>query len=675
MITKLLGWWFMMLMLCVCLSSEAQDTLVADSLQEVVVSALRDEPVRKTSVHIEPLSLDETKNTAVFNLTDALTDVPGVRQFATGPAVSKPVIRGLYGNRILVLISGMRFDNQQWQDEHGLGLSDIGLSRIEVIKGPLSILHGSEAVGGVLNLIPERKANAGSSTLDAGVRIQSNTLGPLAQVGYKVNHGNWWWGLRAGAESHADYSDGKNERVLNSRFNGLYGMAHFGFVRKNWLSENHYNFSYNRFGFIFSDLETFIEPDDRWSREMIGPHHIVQLHILSSENTIQLSNSTLKVNVGLQSNFRSEDEGGNKLSLQMHLLSALATVRWTKPLSKRTTLIVANNSSLEQNTNYGRRKIVPDAWMRESSLSGYLRHTFSQFIVEYGAGAGVRSIETLLTPSVNSEEKEIAPFSQERYFANGMAGISWNPSSHWNVKLNSASGVRAPNLAELSSNGLHEGIYTYEIGDPKMDNEQNVNTDIAISRSGKQINMTVSAFYNAFKDYIYLQPTGGEWYGFPVFEFVQSDATLQGGEAGVFYRPRWFQRIEFGAEYSGLVGRLNSGQFLPYMPAQQVKPSIEYTWPMSQSGLSGSVFTEAQLVMAQRLTASREGATPGYEVLNAGINLKWKKNSTVYNLSVTGKNLLNEAYYDHLSRLKNYGILNLGRNVVVQLKIKFNGKV
>lgn len=668
-------WWCVLVCVIVCLTAHTQDTVMTDSLGEVVVSALREEPLRQTSIHVQPLSLEGTEHTSGLNVTDAVSQLPGVTQLSTGPGISKPVIRGLYGNRILVLISGMRFDNQQWQDEHGLGLTDIGLSRIEVIKGPLSILHGSEAVGGVVNLVPERKALAGERIIDVGLRWSGNTLGPLVHAGVKANRGHWWWGVRAGSESHADYTDGKGDRVLNSRFEGTYAMANFGFVKKRWLSENRYSFSYNRFGFIFSDLGSFLKPDNRWSREMIGPHHIVQLHLASSENTFQLPASTLKVNLGGQHNFRAEDEGGDKLSLQMQLLSGLATVRWNKPLGDRTTLILANNSSLEQNTNYGGRRIVPDAKIRESSLSVYLRHKLSRLVIEYGAGSGWRGITTQPTPGVNTGEKVIDPFSQDRTFANGMAGVSWNPTPAWNVKLNSATGVRAPNLAELSSNGLHEGVYTYELGDPGLENEQNLMTDLTVLRERRQVRFSVSTFYNAFRNYIYLKPTSREWFGFPVYEFVQANASLTGGEVVLLYRPAWFERIEIGASYAGLVGRLHSGEYLPYMPAQQVKPSTSYRLGRSGSRFSGSVFTDVCMVVAQLLTAPQEQNTPAYALWNAGVSAQWNTKAHAYELALTGKNLLNEAYYDHLSRLKTFGILNPGRSLVLQFNIKFNQKL
>ena len=112
-----------------------------------------------------------------FNLSDALAKLPGVNQLTTGVGISKPVIRGLYGNRVLAIISGLRFDNQQWQDEHGLGLTDMGVDRVEIIKGPASVLYGSDAMGGVLNVIEEKPAAVGAIARDLNAQLFSTTYG------------------------------------------------------------------------------------------------------------------------------------------------------------------------------------------------------------------------------------------------------------------------------------------------------------------------------------------------------------------------------------------------------------------------------------------------------------------------------------------------------------------
>src|SRR4030095_9593889 len=153
-----------------------------------------------------------------FNLSDGLAKLPGVSQLTTGVGISKPVIRGLYGNRVLAILSGLRFDNQQWQDEHGLGLNDMGIDRVEVIKGPSSLLYGSEAIGGALNIIEEAPAKPHTTVADVNTRFFSNTLGIFTDVGFKGASITSNWGIRAGINSQADYTDGDGNRILNSRF-------------------------------------------------------------------------------------------------------------------------------------------------------------------------------------------------------------------------------------------------------------------------------------------------------------------------------------------------------------------------------------------------------------------------------------------------------------------------
>lgn len=645
----------------------------ANILKEVTVSTYQYDAINKTSIHIEPLSVDQLDQTGAFGLSDGLATIPGVAQLSTGIGISKPVIRGLYGNRILVLLSGLRFDNQQWQDEHGLGLSDLGISKLELIKGPLSLLYGTEAIGGVINIIEERPPTVGFSESEIKSNFHSNTLGGGINFGYRANYGKYWIRLRGGYTNHCDYSDGNNQRVLNSRFNSQNMKISLGFQKNKWTSENHYFFSNSRFGFIFSDISHFMDPDARWSRSMAGPHHIVLLNTFSSVNRITLRNSILKLHAGAQSNYRAEDEGGGELSLKMLLLTGQYALKWEKYFNPKLLFVLANNSSIENNTNYGKRKIVPDAKTIESSISGYLKYTHKKVILEYGIGGGYRHITTLLTPTVNTSEKEIDPFSQDRTFVNTMGGVSLLPAKNWNVKINGSTGVRAPNLAELSSNGLHEGIYTYEIGDPSMKNERNINLDLGIYHTGDVIGFSLSGFYNYFFNYIYLQPTEEEWYGFPIHKFVQYNARIYGGEGTAYFQPIQLDGLKISASYAMLVGQLDNGDYLPYMPANKLTSEVRYTRSKKQS--QWYVFSNVNLVMSQTLTNPYEWSTPQYLLWNGGVGISWDKRHAQYSFNLIGNNLLNEAYYDHLSRFKNFGLLNIGRDISLQLKIKFKNQL
>lgn len=645
--------------------AQTVDSLSTILLEELTVTTYEQKLAEESTSMILSLSKDSLARYGNFNLTDLIALEPGVDVLSSGVGISKPVIRGLYGNRILVLLSGLKFDNQQWQDEHGMGLSDFGLKKVEIIKGPMSILYGTEAIGGVINLIEESKPAPNQSISDYGVRFHSNTLGGLAQAGYRKNNGNNWWRLRLGVENNGDYSDGDNARVLNSRFNGYYLKSTYGFSKPRWTSTNNFMSSFNKFGFVFNDVYTFIEPDNRWSRNLQQfPNHIVLLNILSSENTIKLRESRLLVNVRIQSNERMENEGGGKISLNMHLLTFQYLAKWEKQLSNKHKLIVSNLESFEKNLNYGSRKIVPNASMQESNLSLFLESYLDDgLILENGIGAGTKYIHTFSTPTVNDSEKEVDPFSKFAPYYTAFTGLTYFSTPAFQVKFNIANGVRVPNLAELSADGLHEGIYTYEIGDPSMQNEQSVAFNLYGHYQKKGLKLSISPFYNRFYNYIYLSPTDEEWFGFPVYRYQQQNAYQYGSEAQVSFQMGSFR---INTSYQWMIARTDSGHYLPFTPAQKIKPGIYYN--RTHKSTKYGLFTTATAALSQQRLAAEEIGTDGYFLLNVGGHLSL--NEGKYSLSVAANNLLNTTYYDHLSRYKYFGLNNIGRNITVNFTMQ-----
>lgn len=637
------------------------------ALREVVVSGFHETAGKSTSLNIQPYSLAKLEVYGPHNLSDALAHIPGIAQLSTGNAISKPVIRGLYGNRILILLSGLRFDNQQWQDEHGLGLSQIGIERVEVIKGPASLLYGTDALGGVVNVVEETPAFRPGHQSDASVRLSSNTLGLLTDLGFQKSRDKVWWRLRAGYENHGDYSDGRGKRVLNARNTGYYLRSGLGFRRKNWSQENTYNLSYNQYGFILEGLSDFFEADKRWSRAMAGPHHNVLLNILNSKNTFSLPNSTVKLHAGLQSNLRQEDEGGGQISLNMHLFSVLENLRWEKPLSRRLLLILNQQFTFENNTNYGGRIIIPDANLMEVNLAGYLRFFTPKIALEAGLSGNNKYIKTFVTRTLNQPGAAVEPFEINRPSMNGMLGVSYNPTERTNLKWNFSSGFRAPNLAELSSNGLHEGVFRYEIGDPKLRVEQNFNNDLTFDYHGRQFFVNVSGFYNQFRHYVYLAPTDEDFFGFDVFRYRQQNARLFGGEMSAAWQPLFLKTCQWKESIALTKGTLQDGGYLPFIPAYKLSSSIRWE---HQKGLR-KLYAEPEWVYVfdQNNPAVFETRTEGYALLNvmAGVAIPVSHANLEFTLS--GKNLLNTVYADHLSRLKYYGLYNPGVNVVLATKV------
>mgnify|MGYP000858164026 CR=1 FL=1 len=663
---------FTVLLLAVgCLDTWAQqpDTLTAPQpLQEVLITGIRDAAIRETAINLSALRREQIERTGAATLCDALAAMPGVSMLHTGPGIAKPVVRGLYGNRVLVLLSSLKFDNQQWQDEHGLGLSTVGIDRVELIKGPASVLYGSEAVGGVINIIEERPEPDLPHQGDVNLRLYSNTQGINGDAGLLGNTRTGWWRVRAGADSHTDYSDGKGDRVLNSRFGGFYLKGTLAFRNTRRQMVVNYSGSLSRFGFIVDDLVDFFDADARRSRSFAGPHHSVALNVLSVENTYWKQRGLIKVNAGLQSNLRREDEGGGAVSLNMHLLSLPYNAQWIRPINKYDELIVSITGSLEQNTNYGARIIVPDANMAEQGLSLFYRHRRGSIVLEGGLGAQDKFIQTLETRLLNTPDKELRPFKRNRASLNGLLGLAWNPSAQWSFKWNAATGFRAPNLAELSSNGLHEGIFHYEIGDPNLRNEQNLNAEMGLLHESRLITVNIAMWVNQFRNYVYLAPTGKDTLGFPLYRYRQDDARLYGAEIETtWHLSAW----HWTNAYTFVRGTRHDDAPLPFVQAPKWVSRLRWehsggkTWQKPWCTVAG------EYIFAQNRPAEYETATPPYFLLQAGLGAELHYGNNTIVLSLTGRNLLDRRYADHLSRLKAFNIYDMGRTVELSVRVPF----
>ncbi|MBA2611937.1 MAG: TonB-dependent receptor [Bacteroidetes bacterium] len=646
-------------------------------LNEIVVYGNQESKKSETANTIDVLDSKTMRELGALSLSDGIAKLPGVNQLSTGAGISKPVIRGLFGNRIQTVLLGMRFDNQQWQDEHGLGLTDIGVDRIEIIKGPTSLFYGSEAMGGVLNIINEKNAPVGKTQADVSTRFFSNTYGYAVDAGVKRSTQKMNWGIRLGNESHADYSDGNNNRVLNSRFGGNVGKAFLGFKHKRWINENNYLIAKNNFGFLMDAYQVFDVADDRLSRSFERPHHTVLINMFTSQNTFLLNASKLKVNLGFHSNNRQEQEGASGISLDMILNTYTGLINWTKNFNETTELVIGYQNQYQTNVNNGSRIIVPNANFFETSLFSYLKKRFKYAVMEGGIRYDHKSIETLSTGVLNSGSVynpgvNIIPALRNYNTVNGALGISIFDSKHLNIKLNGSSGYRGPNLAELSSNGLHEGSLRYELGNVNLKVEQNICTDVYAEYYNNNFTLFGGAYLNHFFNYIYLQPSNDDYLGFRIYNYIQKDATLQGAEGGIKIHPAKAKFLLIQSSYSGILGKTSDNEYLPFIPAQKINNEVKFRADKIGKLKSSFMAIGYTYVWAQNTPNQFETSTASYDLVNAslGTELRGAKSNLI--ISLAGNNLLNKAYYDHLSRFKYFGIYNIGRSISLNLKFQFN---
>lgn len=644
----------------------------AAELDPILVVGTQTELKDHSVTQVQSIDQHDLRSNGALSISDGVARLPGVTQLTTGAGISKPVIRGLYGNRIQSIVMGIRFDNQQWQDEHGLGLQDIGVSEVEVIKGPLALVYGSEAMGGVLNIIEEHPAPAHSTLGDFSFRGFSNTLGLAADAGIQHNNGKFYWRLRAGSESHADYLDGNNNVVWNSRFDGHVAKASLGWNLKNWSCQNNYLFSKSDFGFIMDTGNVFT--DNRYARNFDNPHHTVYINLFTSQNSFFFTNSILRVNFGGHLNRRMEDEGGSGVSLDMQLLTAFIHVQYEKPLNRFLRLLTGIQSQFQNNVNYGFRVIVPNANLFEASGYAYLKYESQQtdkrhLIAEGGLRYDLRHIETFTVYTQAIQAYYIPPVTQFYNVVNGSAGVSVPFGESFTLKVNTTSGYRTPNLAELQSNGVHEGTLRYEVGDPAMKIEQNICAEAALEYEHGGLRLSATTFSNYFRNYIYLVPTDEDWFGFRIYKFIQTDAVLQGAECSIEYSPEIISGFNFAANYSLIRATTGEGNYLPFIPADRLDGSVRYT--LNDHGKWKGIYFRAgvQYYFPQNRPAQFESSTADYGLADAGAGLtrSLQKNRSI-ELDLGCNNLLNKVYYDHLSRFKEFGIYNMGRNITLNFK-------
>ena len=232
-----------------------------------------------------------------------------------------------------------------------------------------------------------------------------------------------------------------------------------------------------------------------------------------------------------------------------------------------------------------------------------------------------------------------------------------------------ASGFRAPNLSELTSNGVHEGTNRFEIGNPNLNNEQNFQVDLALEWRGKHLEAFANAFYNSINDYIFISPTGEQIDGDPVFLYSQDNASIYGGEMGIHVHPHPLDWLHLESSYESLTGTRDSDKFLPLIPANSLTNTLRIEFKKGGLFFNKYAFIRLKNTFNKTEVSAFETRTPGYSLLGAGIGGSINAGNSEINISISGNNLTDKTYISHLSRLKVDEISNIGRNISISASL------
>ena len=484
---------------------------------------------RKAPIPVTLIRKSQLMENPSTNIIDAIAKQPGVSQISTGPAISKPVIRGLGYNRVVVVNDGMRQEGQQWGDEHGIEIDEASVSRVEILKGPASLIYGSDALAGVINFITNTPVAEGTLKGNIYSNYQTNN-GQLGLHGNIAGNQNGFnWNAYGSYKTAKDYRNKWDGRVLNSRFNERNFGGYIG-LNKSWGYSHLILSSLNQdVGLVEGDrddltgqflvnpespLERVATKEDLNSRDLFAPNQNVQHYKVMSDNNFRLGNSRFRLNLGYQNNLRKEfgnPEDLDETELSFDLKAATYNLQWRfrEITNWETTLGISG--MYQDNKNKGEEAIIPDYNLFD--IGGFV---YSQRDVQKTTiSAGLRFDNRSINGQQMMEGTEVKFGSFTRNFSNvtGSIGVSYHPSEKVNVKANFSRGFRAPTLSELAANGAHEGTNRYEYGTLDLKSERSLQGDLGIDLDYQHVSLSANLFYNRLNDFIFYRRLESAWGG------------------------------------------------------------------------------------------------------------------------------------------------------------------
>ncbi len=630
--------------------------------QEVIVSANRFSLQHENTVEIKSVKIANSDNLST-NLTDKLAYTPGVDIISKSPGIEKPVIRGLSNTNILFIDNGIRLENFQFSEDHPFMADEFGVDRVEVIKGPSSLLYGSDAVGGVIYTVREKPAMQNTISGDYNVMYFSNNTGLISNIGIKGANKKIHAGIRAGFNSQKDYFDGNDLQVPNSRYNQYSVKSNIGFSYKFGKTDVYYDLQKMMLGMTvppaISLVSDNIRKNKNWYQELSS-------NVFAVKNKFFAHKLMVDADFSYQSNNRrlqTSDLMPQFKMVDMTLNTIGYNLKSTYSFSEKYELISGVQGMYQTNKNTDAPvHIIPNSEIFDFSLYGLLTLNFTDALhFQAGMRYDFRNIQTEAEPNIPIVNKPYNNFSFS-------SGLNYQITDEFLVRANIASAHRTPNIAELTQNGPH-GIY-YEIGNSTMKTQVNYEPDISFHLHLNKLIFETSGFYNYITDYIYLQKTN-EFAdnGMQIYRYSQTNANIKGLEGGVKYMPVKF--IKLYANYSSLIAQKSEGENLPFIPQNKIRSEVKFS-AKKLLGFSKPYFSvKSTYAFKQSKFAPLESETPAYFLLNsaAGITYKFKKNTLDFKLAA--KNILNEKYIDHLSTLKDTGFLMPGRNIIFSVKYVF----
>ncbi|MBN1185253.1 MAG: TonB-dependent receptor [Bacteroidales bacterium] len=642
--------------------------------QEVIITGGKVSTQHENAIKIEQVKIETLDNSTEKNLLSKLAELPGIDAITKGNGIATPVIRGLSTSNIVVLNNGVRMENFQFSENHPYLLDASDISKIEIIKGPASLLYGSDAVGGVLNLIREHPAPVKSLHISCQSEFNSNDKGITNQVGIKTSRENYWGGINAYHTTSQDYTDGKGNMAPNSR-NTYYSMkVNSGIRSRNGIFIINYEYAKSTPGLTIPPAIELIENNSYKNKVW---YQNLDNHLFTSNNTLFFNKLKLDADISYQDNHRKLE--GSELSpahtmVDMHLQTLSYQLKTKYNFSDKSSAILAYQGLFQTNHNGpAPQHVLPDYTSNSNSIAGLWQYNFNARTF-YQAGFRYDYKDLDIPSQLTSDNAVDSIKGFNKWYSNisFSSGFTYKFSGSILFRANIASAYRTPTISELSQDGIHGD--RYEQGNANLVSQRNLEGDISLHYHSNKIKYEIAGFYNRIFDYIFLSPTADTTAdGIDIYRYLQNNSTIYGMESEIEWQPVTFLTIL--ANYSHIIAQQDGGYNLPFIPQDKIHGQIIVTKLYKGFLHELHVSLNPLFAFTQNNPHQFEDITESYFITNTYINTKLKYNHRIIECGLFIHNLFDNAYQDHLSTLKEVGYYNMGRNITIKLKVPLNFKV
>ncbi|MGQ9847629.1 MAG: TonB-dependent receptor, partial [Bacteroidales bacterium] len=699
------------------------------SLQEVVVIGNYSETRKKEeSLSIEIVNDEYLKKNIGGSLMSSLERLPGVSTIDIGSGQSKPVIRGLGFNRVVVVENNIKHEAQQWGADHGLEIDQYAVDNIEVIKGPASLMYGSDAIGGVIDMKNKKipAENSFGGTVDLTGKTNNDFLGTSVSL---YGRKNWFFAdVRATFLDYGDYKVPTDSVDIYSYRAALYKNhlrntagkeqnLHFSFgtIQKQFQSKFYLSNVNTKSGFFanahgLEPRNVDVNLHDKSNRDIQYPYQTVNHFKIINSSLYRWEKLKLEFDLGFQRNFRQEwsqyvqhgympatfpdslDFNPN-LERQFEKQVYSGNVNFHYQLTDKTQINLGLNSEYQNNQIDGRGFIIPE--YSQFNVGGFIfaKHNFSdKSLVQAGVRYDYGHIRTseyydwFRSPVVENGDTILKYLLRAANINRNFSNVTWSVGYNYNpgkcsYKFNLGKSFRMPIAKELAANGVNYHHFSYEVGNAQLSPEISYQLDAGFEYNTKRFAIGTTPFLNYFSNYIYLNPSSEHdrlyGNGNQVYYYTQSKVLRYGAELHTHYELLKFMQIGIIGEYvySEQLSGEKKGFSLPFSPP----PSGIFNIKLKKQKMK---FVEnAYLSIDYRITAPQnnivppEETTDGYQVVNLGLGGDVVLVNQLVSIFIQVQNLFNTKYFNHTSYYRLINVPEPGRNFIVNISMPFSGKI